>query len=139
LFLFSISFAQKSGSKDVPKIVKAKFGATFKEVKKVKWNKEKTGYEASFKMGKENKSVTLDEFGKIIDIETEIKVSDLPKDILVSVKKDFAGYKITEAAKIETEGAIIYEAEVTKGKEKMDLIYDGNGNLKNKTKFPDKN
>jgi len=134
LSLFSISFAQKSGSKDVPKVVKDKFSATFKEVKNVKWSKEKTEFEANFKIGKEKKSATFNESGKLLETETELKISDLPKDILASVKKDYNGYKITEAAKIESDGTITYEAEVTKGKNRMDLIYDGNGNLKNKPK-----
>ncbi len=134
LFLFSISYAQKSSNKDIPQVVKDKFSNTFKDAIKVKWNKEKIGYEASFNLGNEKKSATLDESGKILETETSLKINELPKSVLASVKKDYAGYKITEAAKIDKAGTTTYEAEVTKGKNKMDLIYDEMGNLKEKIK-----
>lgn len=130
----SASYAQSLDTKDVPGIVKEKFNSSYTKAAHVKWTKEKSNYEASFRTGKKEMSVNFDEKGKIIETETEIKTNDLPMEIRNSISKNYSGYKITEAAKIESNGIITYEAEVTRGKDKMDLIYDEHGVLKSKEK-----
>jgi hypothetical protein len=44
------------------------------------------------------------------------------------VMKNYKDYKITEAAKIiDSKGVLTYEAEIIKGKEKKDLLFDKDG------------
>jgi hypothetical protein len=114
--------------------VKEKFISSFTKTVHVKWTKEKSNYEASFKTGDKQMSVNFDEKGNIIETETGIKLSELPIEVRESVAKDYSKYKITETAKIETKGLISYEVEVKRGKGKMDLIYDEHGVLKSKIK-----
>lgn len=134
VIFFSISYAQNLDNKDVPRIVKEKFISSFTKTVHVKWTKEKSNYEASFKTGDKQMSVNFDEKGNIIETETGIKLSELPIEVRESVAKDYSKYKITETAKIETKGLISYEVEVKRGKGKMDLIYDEHGVLKSKIK-----
>jgi Putative beta-lactamase-inhibitor-like, PepSY-like len=134
VIFFSISYAQNLDNKDVPIIVKEKFISSFTKTVHVKWTKEKSNYEASFKTGDKQMSVNFDEKGNIIETETGIKLSELPIEVRESVAKDYSKYKITETAKIETKGLISYEVEVKRGKGKMDLIYDEHGVLKSKIK-----
>jgi len=47
-------------------------------------------------------SANFDATGKWFETETEIKESDLPKEVSASVTKVFAGFKISEVAKTET-------------------------------------
>jgi hypothetical protein len=131
---FSISFAQNLENKDIPQVVKDKFASSYTKTTHLKWTKEKSNYEASFRTGNKEMSVNFDEKGNIVETETEIKSSELPIEVRNSVSKDYSGYKITEAAKIESNGIITFETEVTRGKDKKDLIYDGLGVLKSKGK-----
>ncbi|MFL5752453.1 MAG: PepSY-like domain-containing protein, partial [Bacteroidia bacterium] len=123
-------FAQsKVKEANVPKAVLDAFKAGFKGAKADKWEKEKDGnYEAEFKQGGVETSASYSPEGKLMDTEVEMKTADLPKGVSEYVSKNYAGYKISEAAKItDASGKVSYEAEVSKGKEEMDLIFDSNG------------
>ena len=122
-----VSLAQNPDNKDIPRIVKDKFKSSYSKATHVKWTKEKSGYESSFKNGKDDMSVNFDEKGNIVETETGIKLSDLPIEVRESVGKEYSKYKISETAKIETRGVIKYEVEVTKGKNVIDLFYDEHG------------
>ena len=44
------------------------------------------------------------------------------------IAKNYAGFKITESAKItDSKGVVTFEAEITKGKLKHDLMFDNSG------------
>lgn len=131
---FSISFAQNLENKDIPQLVKDKFTSSYTKSTHLKWTKEKSNFEASFKLGKKKMSVNIDADGNIVETETELKVTDLPAIIKTSVLKDYPGYKITEAAMIESKGVTTWEAEVSRGKNRMDVIYDEHGVQKSKEK-----
>lgn len=116
--------AQKLNEKEVPAPVKSTFQQKYAHIKSVKWEKEHGNYEAGFKdKGVEN-SVLLDASGNILEIETEIKVHQLPQGAKAYVEKNHKGQKIKEASKIiNNKGEVTYEAEVN-GK---DLIFDPQG------------
>ena len=120
--------AQTIDSKDVPGPVKAGFEKNF-ATKDVKWDKERDNYEASFKQKGNEMSVVLDASGNTVETEVEIEKSELPPAVLEVIKKDFAGYKIEEAAKITANNVVSYEAEVEKGEESFELIFDPQGKI----------
>jgi hypothetical protein len=132
VLFISTGYAQDFSSKDVPRIVKEKFRSSYSNATNVKWTKEKSGYESSFKKGSANMSVNFDEQGNVIETETGIKLIELPVEVRESVAKDFSKYKITETSKIESRGIITYEVAVKRGKDKIDLMYDEHGVLKSK-------
>ncbi len=121
--------AQKIKETEVPKVVKDAFMKAYPAAKEVKWDKEDGAYEASFDLGKKDMSVVLDEMGVIKEVETEIAKSELPKAAQEMLKKEYAGYKIEETAKIVSKGITTYEAEVEKGEKTFELIFDSNGKL----------
>ena len=125
----SAGYAQNLDTKDIPKIVIEKFNSSFPKAVNVKWTMEKSNYEASFKTGRKEMSINFDEIGNVVETETEIKLRELPVEIRTSISKNYSRYKITEITKIKTRGIITYEAEVTQGKDKMDLMYDDHGVL----------
>jgi uncharacterized membrane protein YkoI len=127
--LLSANFAQKKSGIQIPQNVKDKFAASYSSAIKIKWEVEKDNFEVNFKLGKENKSVLYDKAANVLEVETEIKISDLPVKVREAVAKDHPGFKILEAAKIEKNGKTVYEAEVRKGNNKTDLIYDEQGRL----------
>lgn len=138
--LLTVSFAGAQDLKeaDVPAAVKEAFKKKFPDVKKTEWEKEGANYEVEFdvvrvpmddpkaKKQEIEKSAVYTATGELVQIEEEIPVSSLPKAVADYVTKNYAGKKISEAAKItESNGTVMYEAEV--GKE--DLIFDVNGNF----------
>lgn len=134
LIVFGLSLAitqvnaQKMNVRDVPGNIKSSLEKNY-SVKDAVWDKEGENYEASFKQKGTEVSVVFDAAGSILETERGIKESELPAAILEVLKKDYADFKVEEAARIEAKGVITYEAEVEKGKMTLDLIFDAKGKL----------
>jgi hypothetical protein len=114
-------FAQKESK--IPANVKAAFAKQYPSVGKVKWEKEKSKFEASFETGGKHMSLLYNPDASVAETETQIPVDQLP-----AAAKKYAESKgkIKEAAIIvRADGSQVYEAEVH-GK---DLIFDKDGNL----------
>ena len=74
----------------VPDAVKTAFQKKFPNAKKVKWEKEKTNeYEASFNLDSKEVSVLYLSDGKLIEVETEILDTELPKPVVESLNKKY--------------------------------------------------
>lgn len=128
LGIFSVSAFAFSGD-DAPAAVKASFAKLYPNVTKVKWGKEDANYEAEFDVNKVETSCLFDASGNLLETETEIDISALPKGVSDYVSKNYAGEKIKEASKIvDSENTTTYEAEVKAG----DLIFDANGTFMKK-------
>ena len=63
--------------------------------------------------------------GNFKELEQEIKTDALPKSAVDYCTKTFPGYKLSEAAKItDANNKVSFEAEMEKGKEHFDVIFD---------------
>jgi hypothetical protein len=131
-----VACAQKISADKIPASVATTFKTTFPSVTKVDWEMENaTEYEASFKLKGEEMSANFDNAGKWLETETEIKVSALPAAVQSAIQKDFAGYKIEEATKVESaKNGNTFEAEIEKGEESYDVLYTPDGKMLSKTK-----
>lgn len=119
------AFAQQEKS---TKEVQNSFAKLYPKATDVKWDKEGKSFEASFKNDGKNISVVFDAKGNALETETKIEISQLPKGVEKYVSDNYKGFKISEAAKIvDAKGIVTYEAEVTKGKVKKDVLFDANG------------
>ncbi|MCM4157938.1 PepSY-like domain-containing protein [Gramella sp. AN32] len=117
----------------VPQAVKDAFAKKFPTVQKVDWEKENDiEWEAEFKMNKVAYSANFLEDGIWQETEHEIKISDVPQNILSSLKTNFPGYEIEEAEMAETPEGKVYEFEMEKGKKEMEITIDSNGKVLNK-------
>ena len=133
LFSLGVNYAsaQKIPEAEVPSLVKATFVKQYPDIKSVKWEKEDANYEAEFDLKKTETSVLINPSGSIVETESEIKVSELPKEVSEYVTKNLLGKKIKEASKIiDTKGVITFEAEI----DKVDYIFDAFGKLIKKNK-----
>ncbi len=120
--------AQKVSENDLPQAVKTSFQKQFPSAQKVAWGKEENDYEAEFKNNSEETSAVFDAAGTLKETEVEMEVSNLPVSISDYCTKNFPGYKISEAAKItNSSGVVTYEAELSKGKDKFDAVFDAQG------------
>lgn len=126
--LSAISFAQNL---KVTKTIQNAFTKLYPNATELKWSKEEDNeFEASFRNNGLATSVVLNSKGDLLETETEIKLTDLPKGVEEWVIKNRKDYKITEAMKIVNEkGNITYEVEITKGKVKKDLMFSEQGQL----------
>jgi hypothetical protein len=130
LFVSSVGMAQKIKETEVPGPVMSSFHDNFKNIKAEKWEKEAGNYEAEFDVNKVETSANFTTDGKLIETETEIAINALPEMVKGYITKNYAGYKTLEAAKIvESGGKVKYEAEMKKGKEEFDLLFDDGGNF----------
>lgn len=106
---------------DTPAAVKAAMAKLYPTVKKVKYAKENSDFEAEFAYKGNEMSAVFDAKGMLKETETEIAVSALPASVRDYVAKQMPGKKIKEAAEIvDAKGVKTYEAEVG-GK---DLMFD---------------
>lgn len=109
---------------EVPEAVINAFKQHYPNISDVDWAQEGANYEAEFETNETEISVVMDVNGGILETETEIDATALPKAALDYLESSYKGQKINEAAKIVlTDGTIQYEAEV----KQKDLLFDTNG------------
>lgn len=132
-FIALAANAQKVKEADVPPAIKAAFVKAHPNAKVDKWEKEGNNYEVEFTENKIESSVDLGPNGQILETETEIAVTALPKGVADYCTKNMPGKKIKEASKIvDAAGKVTYEAEV----DDADYIFDSNGTFLEKKVEP---
>jgi len=115
--------AQKLKSENVPASIRDALSKNY-AVTNADWEMVGSGFEASFEQKGKEMSVVFDKQGNVLEAETEINKNELPQAVMDILKKEFAGFNIKEAERIESTGIITYEVEVKKGKESFELIFD---------------
>ena len=136
----NLASAQKLKENEVPEAVKKTFAQKFANAKEVKWSKESsTEFEAAFDLAGHEQSASFDNSGKWMETETEIKKSDLPQAVQATITKEFAGYKIDEAEKVESpEKGSFYEVELKNGKVKYEVQLSADGKVIKKEEIKEK-
>ena len=130
---------EKPEKVNVPEVVKKGFTSRFAAASDLKWGIEKPGeYEAEFTLNKAEMSALVDEKGNILEVETEIRESELPQAVKVTLSRDFADYKIGEVEKNEQKGITSFEMEAKKGEAAYELAFDKNGKLLKKESIKEK-
>ncbi len=133
IFISATTFAQKVKETDIPVAVKDAFTKRYPGIK-AKWEKEGPDFEAEFDLDKVESSAIYSSNGTFKELEQEIKLSELPKNASEYCAKNYADFKLCEAEKItDASGKVMFEAEVKKGRECIEIIFDGNGNFMKKT------
>ena len=133
--LISLSgFTQKITPDKVPAPVKQAFEKKFPTATDIKYEMEKKDYEINFKDKGVEMSSNFDATGKWLETETEIMISDLPKEVSASATKNFAGFKVSEVAITETpDKGLIYEMDMKKDKEGFEVQFSPKGDILKKT------
>ena len=120
--------AEDKKTSNIPAAVTAAFSKEYAAAPKVKWEKERGSYEASFTMDGKKMSAVYAAKGNKEETETSIAIIKLPE---AARKYAEAKGKIKDAAEIvKADGIVIYEAQVN-GK---DLIFDRTGKFIKETK-----
>ena len=126
-----ISFSACGQKKtDVPANVRSAFEQKFPNAQKVKWDKENANeWEAEFKIDNKEYSANFNTSGQWMETEYEISTSEIPAAVNQTLSMDFAGYKVVEAEISETAAGKLYEFEIKKDKEKMEVAISPDGKL----------
>ena len=140
LLVTGFAQAQKLKESEVPKAVKDSFAKRFPNLKGVEWSKEsETEFEAEFKNAGKEQSANFDQAGKWLVTETEIKKADLPQPVQASIAKEFAGFKVEEAEKVETANdGIQYEVALEKGESNYEVLLSEDGKMLKKEEKKEK-
>jgi hypothetical protein len=86
-----------------------------------------------------NAQVPVTTTTKVTPVRTTVLVADLQKDITDNIAKDYVGYTIKEAAKVEENDVVTYEVVVVKETTTETLVYDKAGKfLKKLPPVPEK-
>jgi len=134
IFMSHAAYAQKITVGQVPVVVASALDSKFPKATKATWELEKSVYEASFKLNGKEISACFDTAGTWLETETVINPDDLPYAVRATLKKDFDGWKIKEAAKIESvKHGNTFEAELEKDEESYEVLMTTDGQVLNKT------
>jgi hypothetical protein len=138
LFGFA-GYAQKVSPEKVPAPVKQAFAKMFPAATDIRYEMEKKDYEISFKDKGAAMSANFDATGKWLETETVLKESDLPKEVIASVAKNFAGFKMSEIARTETpDKGLIYEMDLISDKAGYEVLFSSKGDVLKKTALKEK-
>ena len=114
----------------VPQGVLEAFAEKFPGAKNVNWDKENASeWEAEFKWNGLKYSANFLEDGAWQETEHKIKESEVPQNVLASLKTNFPGYEIEETEISETPTATLYEFGVKKGGKEMEVAIDKTGKV----------
>ena len=130
LLVSLVGYSQKITPEKVPSHVKQAFAKKFPSATNIKYEMEKKDYEINFKEKGVEMSANFDPAGNWLETETEIKESNLPKEVSASVAKNFKGFKISEIARVETpEKGLIYEMDLKNDKEGYEVQFSLKGDI----------
>ena len=114
---------------DVPKAVLKKLQTLYPSQKEVNWSKVKSEFTAEFKINGHSSSVTFDNTGNWIETESETSAADLPKVVINMISKKYPGYTTDYVTKAVSPKTPLYEITLKKGKDKLYIIVDEQGQL----------
>lgn len=79
------------------------FNVKYPSAKKVQWVKEGAEFEVEFELQETDFSATFDSSGKWIETESSIAFDKMPAAVRNTLQYSFAGYKIKETEKVDSE------------------------------------
>lgn len=117
-------------SEGAPKKVQDAFLIKFPNVSIVHWEKESDNeWEAEFDIEGVEYSANFLTDGTWVETEHEIRRRDIPKKIKATIKTEFPKFKIAEAEISETSKGSVYEFQLRKGKEKIEVLINMKGSI----------
>lgn len=132
---FGSSCERKESNKNVPEAVKTAFSQKFTNAEGVEWSQEDdTEWEAEFEMNGKEYSANFSNDGKWKETEYEIKPSELPKAVQLTISQEFSDYEIESAEISKTVDGEVYELAIEIDDEEFEVVIDANGKIIEKKK-----
>jgi len=125
-----VGVAQKLTPSKVPQNVRKAFSKENPKASGITWSMEEANYEVNFLLNNVKNSVVYDKDAKWLEKEAVIKVSDIPKEVKAALKKEFAGFKTTEAEKVEkADNSVQYHLGISKKDEAYEVQFSATGDV----------
>ncbi len=135
--MFIISSCGNSG-KNLPENIKNAFTEKFPNATDVKWDMENASeWEAEFKMDGKEYSANFDIKGAWMETEYAIEKSDIPEVVKTSIETDFPEYSIEVSEVSETADGKVFEFELKKGSDVLEVSMDMEGKTIKKEEVKD--
>ena len=113
----------------VPPVIVSSMQKTFAGATDVKWEVKKDLYKAEFKIGSRKHDAWIDKSGTLKKHKEDFPKKDLPAAILQQVEKEFKGYRIDDADKIEEDGKIFYQVDLKGTTEERKVLFTPDGRI----------
>ncbi len=127
-FISASSFAPNEET--VSAKIKSAFEKTFTSASQVRWNKSDGFYFADFKINDQVLSAAFNEEGELVGASRNIALSQLPLNISLALKDNYAGYAINNSVtEITTEGQTNYYIAAENSKRIVTIKASASGDL----------
>ena len=132
-FLSNVVIAQDDDEKPkgpivVPKLVLDSFQTAYPGITKATWEYGQGDYEVVFAKDGVDMVVDYNVYGHCEEIETEIKINELPQPALDYIHKNYSSFKLAGASKIVTDNFDqAYVAQIGKEGKFWDITFDKKG------------
>ena len=108
LLMTVISYSFANNADDINKSVIASFKKDFADAREIKWENAKAFVKATFTLNEAVIYAYYTYHGDLIAVTRNIQSSQLPITQLVSLKKNYAGYWITDLFEIDSDNETSY-------------------------------
>jgi hypothetical protein len=130
----AVTVAQSTGisiaqSITIPATVLKNFSSRYPQASEVIWSYNEPEYEASFTLDNRSFSMSFDEEGEINIVKNEILRVELPSYVNTLIAREYPGWHVGKALRIDNNGSAYYETVVQKEKESVTLVFDRTGDL----------
>ncbi len=131
IMVYTNAIAQKITTDKVPTKASSAFKAKFPAAKQESWSIESPGiYEVEFINGAKTQSAEFDETGNWLETETKMDFKHIPQPVTQAFTKQFEGFNVQEANKVETPKAnTTYEIVAVKGKDGYEIMFSAEGKM----------
>ena len=89
----------------------------------------KTFYEAETSVNGHGRDLLFDSAGALVEIEEETPLDSIPAPARAAIEKKAAGGKITKVEILTKGQTIVYEAAITKGGKKSEIVVAADGSI----------
>lgn len=128
---------QEIAEKQVPTAVLKTFKAAYPNAKDIEYTKEKEDgqavYEIEFELSERELEALYNADGKLLEVEEEIGLKEVPAVVLNQLKKEFKSYEIEEVERVNKDNQTYYELEVeiieNNQEKEYELLYSADGKL----------
>jgi Putative beta-lactamase-inhibitor-like, PepSY-like len=134
LLVSLMGYTQKITPDKVPAPVKQAFAKKFPAATDASYEMDKKDYKVTFKDKEVGMSANFNTIGKWLKTATPLTESDLPKKVLTSIAKNFAGFNISEVTKVESPDKVLnYEMDLKNDKVGYEVKFSPKGVILKKT------
>ena len=128
----AIAAETKIATKDLPAPVQKavqeqSHGATLRGLTKEVEN-GKTEYEAELMVNGHGKDVSFDSGGRVVGVEEEVKMADVPAAARAAIEKAAKGATLRKVESVSEDGKNFYEASIRRDGKSSEVQVDRNGN-----------